>query len=402
IRIYKRRCPLSLPPPTTTSIAIACELSKLDLPSLAANSMDRPPCSRQVHGLRSAGKELMLVALVEDLCIFHFLDYPTDSYTLDDIDMHYPAFLREVVSYAQWRSYCDGDRQCRICRLPDELCIRDSVEPATIAVDSLSDAEPAETAVDAHIPLLRHTPTPEPELLVYDDASPSPPPRPRCLSAPSDDSDDSMDDVSTTSYSPSPPPPHRTQKKSTKSSKVSQTRSRGTRRKSAAQVHAEYDSPVSGPAKTLHEAIFDHITRSPPDNLIHTVDFRHFKQVSCWFMNRRCKLEAKLLEESDPKWRSCYRNVDLNLPDGSMIPMRASALERWSSYRWTDEDFERVIQEEFIPNLDVLEEENQVKRKTVPWYGHAKQRFPPGVKASEGVSGKKHRDGQRRKAATRQ
>ncbi|KAF9029221.1 hypothetical protein BDZ89DRAFT_1065545 [Hymenopellis radicata] len=353
--------------------------------------MDRPPCSRQVHGLRSAGKELMLVELVEDLCIFHFLDYPTDRYTLDDINMHYPAFLGEVVSYAEWRSYCDGDRQCRICRLPDELCIRDSVEPATIAVDSLSDAE---TAVDAHIPLLRHTPTPEPEL------------------TPSDDSDDSMDDVSTTSYSPSPPPPHRTQKKSTQ---LSKTRSRGTQRKTTARVHAEYDrsivaaseiktienSPVSGPAKTLHEAIFDHITRSPPDRWIAIIALltnRQFKQVSCWFMNRRCKLEAKLLEESDPKWRSYYRNVDFNLPDGSMIPMRASALERWSSYRWTDEDFERVIQEEFIPNLDVLEEENQVKRKTVPWYGHAKKRFPPDgrVKTSEG------RDGQRRKAATRQ
>ncbi|KAF9029226.1 hypothetical protein BDZ89DRAFT_1250153 [Hymenopellis radicata] len=370
--------------------------------------MDRPQCSRHVYG-RNTEKQLIYVELINDICVLHFLDYPTDSYTLDDINMHYPAFLREVVSYAEWRSYCDGDRQCRICRLPDELCIRDSVEPATIAVDSLSDAE---TAVDAHIPLLRHTPTPEPELLVYDDASPSPPPRPRCLSTPSDDSDDSMDDVSTTSYSPSPPPPHRTQKKSTQ---LSKTRSRGTQRKTTARVHAEYDrsivaaseiktienSPVSGPAKTLHEAIFDHITRSPPDRWIAIIALltnRQFKQVSCWFMNRRCKLEAKLLEESDPKWRSYYRNVDFNLPDGSMIPMRASALERWSSYRWTDEDFERVIQEEFIPNLDVLEEENQVKRKTVPWYGHAKKRFPPDgrVKTSEG------RDGQRRKAATRQ
>ncbi|KAF8917638.1 hypothetical protein CPB85DRAFT_1431167 [Mucidula mucida] len=385
------------------SSTMDCEFFKFDL---AANSMDRPPCSRHTHG-RSTAKELICVNLINDMCIIRSLDKYLEeySYALDDMNRHYPGFLLEVVSVARWRSSC-VDRQCRICQLPEELRSKDSVDPADVSVDSSSKAELVETAVDASIPLVRRTPTPthEPEPIAYS-ASPSPPPRPRYLSTPSDEPDDSMDDVSTTSYSPSPPPP---QKRSAKTFKFSQTRSRGTRRKTTARVHAEYDktivaaseikttenSPVSGPAKTLHEAVFDYITRSPTDRWIAIIALltnRTFKQVSCWFMNRRYKFEFKLLEESDPKWRSYYETVEFDLPDGSMIPLRLSAIERWRSCRWTDEDFERILQEELMPILDVLEVSNQAKRETVPWYGHAKQRFPARVKKAQGESEKKRR-----------
>ncbi len=56
--------------------------------------------------------------------------------------------------------------------------------------------------------------------------------------------------------------------------------------------------------------------------------------------------------------------------------MRPSALENWPSVRWTDEDFDRVIEEDFIPHLAYIKRQNDKRRVTIPYYAHRNRRFP--------------------------
>ncbi|KAF8917653.1 hypothetical protein CPB85DRAFT_176727 [Mucidula mucida] len=115
----------------------------------------------------------------------------------------------------------------------------------------------------------------------------------------------------------------------------------------------------------LHQKVADDIVLLPPKhwmNLIAVKTNRAPAQVDNWFRNRQQRIDPE-------KASDIFGYTDHTLPSGEMAKMARAALSRAQTrnFSWTDEQFERVL-DEWWSNISDFYPELRERGRTIPHY----------------------------------